>query len=201
MTIPVTLPSGVTFEVLTEGEADYIEHQSAAYEAAFSFSNPSDVADLDAIVTKEMLCWRWDTWMSRERDWDQQPIDVRHYVDASKKTSGEIRQLKKQIGIDKDTRDRTSGDGSLPEYISRLLTAAKLMGIHRSDQLDKGLELCMQLRALATVHSNSDDEERRLTRCTAADIVEWINEVFSPEMQAVDDYFQTHVQSTWVGTL
>lgn len=201
VTIPVVLPSGAPFDVATPEEADYVDHQVAKYMEAFTFVNPGDLSDLDQIVRGELLCWRWDLWMSRNRDYDDCPIDIRHYADAVKKYSTEIRQLKSQLGMDRQTRERTTGDGSIPEFIERILLAARLQNIHRCNQLDKALELAMQLRTIATIHRNSDDEERRLTRCTSDDIVEWILEVFDPEMQAVDDYFQTNVQSTWVGTL
>lgn len=199
--VEVILPSGSRFEVLTDDEAEWVAHQSMTYLETFVFANPSDLADLDAIIRKELLCWRWETWLAREVNWDGVPIDVRHYGPLAKNISVEIRQLKEQLQIDKRTRDRTTGDGSVPEFIGRILTAAKLLGIHRSDQLDTGLELCMELRALTTVYRNSDPEERKMTRTSAEDIVEWILETFEPRMQAVDDHFQTEVQCLWVRKL
>lgn len=199
--IEVFLPSGARFEVMTQEEADFVDAASAAYQSNYTFVNPSDISDLDAVVRGEVLCWRWDTWLSREMDWAGEPIDIRHYVDAAKKVSTEVRMLKDQIGIDRKTRERTTGDGSMPEFITRVLTAAKYMGIHRCEQVDLVIELAMQLRSLATVYKNSDDEERRLTRCSAEDIMEWIIEVFDPEMQQHDEWFQHNVQRLWVGEL
>lgn len=199
--IQVRLPSGGSYAVQTDDEADFVNDLVASYMETFIFPNPTDVADLDAIVRKELLVWRWETWLSLEKNWDGLPIDIRHYSQAVKQLSVEVRQLKDQLQIDKKTRDRTTGDGSVPEFINRITVAAKELGIHRSEQLDRGLELCMQLRALATVWKNSDDAERRMTRCTSDDIVQWINEVFDPEMQAVATHFETHPKRTWVGEL
>lgn len=201
MTVTVYLPSGARFEVMNQDEADYIELATLNYRDTFTFENPSDVADLDAVVSNEMLCWRWSTWISREKDWDGNDIDIRHYVDAMKKMSTEVRQLKEQIGIDKKTRDRTTGDGSVPEFIARILTAARYMGIHRLEQVDLVLELAMQLRTLTTIYRNGDEEERRMAKCTAEDLIDWIINVFEPEMMLHDERFQRDVQSIWVGTL
>lgn len=201
MTVTVYLPSGARFEVMNQDEADYIELATLNYRDTFTFENPSDVADLDAVVSNEMLCWRWSTWISREKDWDGNDIDIRHYVDAMKKMSTEVRQLKEQIGIDKKTRDRTTGDGSVPEFIARILTAARYMGIHRLEQVDLVLELAMQLRTLTTIYRNGDEEERRMAKCTAEDLIDWILNVFEPEMMLHDERFQRDVQSIWVGTL
>lgn len=196
--IPVVLPSGADYEVATVEDAEYIEALIAKYMAEFVFENPSDLADLDLIVQMESLCWRWNRELALGYDRRGEPVSPRQLQDFVKSNSTEIRRLKDQLGMDRKQRMRTAGDGSVAEFLERLRTAGAQMNILRCAQLDKALELCMQLRTLTTVYFNGDDELRRIYHCTAPDILEWIANVYDPEMQAVDDYFMTHEQSIWI---
>lgn len=197
----VDLPSGKTFTWPTEDQAAHCDELTHDYLDKFTFSNPADLSMLDSVVSGQTLLWTWDRWMAFGTDEEDQPIDLRHVSGVAMKRSLEVRQLMTALGMDNASRKRHSGDGSLPQFIERITTAAVQQDIHRVKQLDKALELANQLRTIITLHRNSDEEERRLTKSTAADIIEWIAEVFEPEMQAIDDYFQVNVHSTWAGQL
>lgn len=112
--------------------------------------------------------------------------------------SGEVRQLKKMLGIDKVARDKQKGEGSVSEYIENLRAQAKEFGIMRETQLDKGIELSQQLIALITLSDNCDEHEQRELHVTVPDVVDWIREVYIPEFQAVDEHFREHSQRTWI---
>lgn len=196
--IRILLPSGADYEVPTLEDAEYIERLIAEYQAEFVFENPSDLADLDLIVQMESLCWRWNRELSLGYDRSNQPVNARQLQDFVKSNSTEIRRLKDQLGMDRKQRMRTSGDGSVAEFIERLTTAGAQMNILRCAQLSEGIELSMQLRTLTTVYFNGDEETRRIFHCTAEDILEWVANVFDPRMQAVDDYFMHNDQSIWI---
>lgn len=199
--ILVTLPSGSDYEVATIEDAEHIERLIDSYQSEFVFTNPSDLADLDLIVTMEALCWRWNRELALGYDRSGQPINARSLQDFVKSNSTEIRRLKDQLGMDRKQRERASGDGSVAEFVDRLRTAGAQLNILRCTQLDKALELTMQLRTLTTVYFNGDEETRAIYHCTAEDILDWIANVFDPEMQAVDDYFMTNEQSIWIRKL
>lgn len=197
----VELPSGAPFEFPTAEQAAHCDDLGQQYLEKFTFANVADLAVLDQVVVGQTLLWTWDRWMAFGETDENVTIDLRHVAQVAAKRSLEVRQLMTMLGIDHASRRRHSGDGSLPQFIERITTAATQQDIHRVKQLDKALELSHQLRTIVTLYRNCDEEERRLTKSTERDIIEWISEVYEPEMQAIDDYFQVNVHSTWAGQL
>jgi hypothetical protein len=127
------------------------------------------------------------TWLARR--------DGTHYFTGN---STELRQLKKQLGLDKATRDKEKGDDSIPNYLQNLLIRAREFGVMREKQLDKALELFQQLRALVTLYQNCDEVERRELNVTVDDLMEWMTTIAFPEFEAVDAYFREHQQRLWI---
>lgn len=201
----VVLPSGATFNLATADQADHLEELAQGYLDEFAFQSIADLKMLDQVVIGQTLLWMWDQWIFDGVDDRGDTFDLRHVIDVAKKRSLEVRQLMDTLGIDQKSRKRHSGDGSLPDFIERIMTAAVLQDVHRDQQRDKAIELAMHLRTLVTTNGNSDAEEQRLTRTTPQDIVEWIREIFDPEMQALDDHFQvnvhSHPETGWAGKL
>lgn len=107
--VPVTLPSGAKHAVFKR-EASYLKERVDRYQADLSFSNVSDLQTLDTIVVYETLLWRWGQWLSRQVDYWNEPVDEKELTRQSKDTSQEVRQLKKNLGVDKVTRDKVKGE-------------------------------------------------------------------------------------------
>lgn len=194
------MPSGAPFPVHYE-EVDYIRDRAKRYLEENHFTNVSDIQDVDRMLIMELICFRWGTWISRQKDYWGDAVDMDQLQQSLKSHSTELRQLKKQLGIDKVARDRAKGEDSVPAYLNNLLRRAKEFGITRETQLGKALELFQDLQALVTLHNNCDEIERVENHVQVHDILSWLEEVAFPEFNAIDEYFRTHQQQTWVRSL
>jgi hypothetical protein len=77
--IPVGLPSGATFPVMTDSEREYLEDKIQRYLADNHFHNVSDMLDIDKLVIFELMVHRWSMWVSKGRDYWDEEIPVRGY--------------------------------------------------------------------------------------------------------------------------
>ncbi len=196
----VSLPSGAPFDVLTDEEAAYLENLCREYGTTFQFTSVSDVADLDRLVSMELISHRLNQWSIRRRDYDDKAIDEKATLEAGKGLSLEIRQLKKLLGVDRMTREKQKGDGSLAHYIQNLLRRAKEFDVHRDDQRDLALEMSMQLIGMVGAYRGMTVEERRELHYTAEDLLDWVQDYFAPAMEELDAAFRQH-QKTWIRDL
>lgn len=199
--MPVKLPSGATFMVLTQDEVDYVKERVKRYLKDNHFVNVSDLQDIDRMVTMELLVHRWTQWVALQKDYFGDDIDEARYRKTINDYSTELRGLKKSLGLDKPARDKAKGDDSVNEYLSELRRRAKEFGVMRESQLAKALELFNQLKMLVTLYDNCDATERREMRCSMEDIFEWMRTVAFPEYDAIDEHFRQNSQRFWVKKL
>lgn len=198
--VEVTLPSGATFPVY-ETEKAYFEERAKRYLEDNHFANVSDLQDLDRVLVMELLTFRWGTWISNQKDYWDEPVDLDQLQRSLKEHSVELRLLKKQLGIDKAARDRAKGEDSVPVYLTNLVARAKEFGVMREDQLGKALELFNELKALVTLYRNCDEQERREMHVDLPDMIEWIETVAIPEFDAIDAHFRKNVQQAWIRSM
>ena len=196
--LPVKLPSGATFYVLTKDEEKYFKERVTRYLKDNHFVNVSDMQDVDRMIEMELLTHRWALWLSRQKDYFGDAVDERALRSTLNDYSGELRQLKKSLGIDKVARDKQRGDDSVQEYLANLRVRAKEFGVNRSKQFDKVIELFQQAQALLVLHDNSDPTERMEQRCTTEDVLDWFRTVAFPEFNAIDEEFRNTKQKMWV---
>lgn len=195
--LPVKSPSGATYLVLSEEEVDFYENNKTEYLEHNSFTNMSDLQELDRILIFELQCWRWSNWLSLEHDWWNEPIDKVQLRKGISEYNNEIQKIKKSLGIDKSSRDKDKGS-SLADYIEWLGRRAREFGYHRETQFEKIMILFNELMALVTFHNNCDESERKEFHCTEGDIIKWIKDVAIPEYEEIDRYFKEHHQRMWI---
>lgn len=195
--IPVTAPSGAVYHVLTEEEKIYYEDIVTRYRADNSFSNVSDLQDLDRVLMMELMVYRWSLWITREVDYNGMPISIDETNRSIKDFSVEIRQLKKALGIDKAARDKEKGE-SVQDYIENLKIRAKKFGIVRNKQASKAIELFQDLTALINFHDNCTEQERKENDVEIIDIINWIRDTAIPEFQSIDEEFRKTDQTYWI---
>jgi hypothetical protein len=195
---PVALASGAPFVVLSPAEVTYVQERVDKYKTEFRYENVSDLQDVDQIVVKELFIHRWSLWISKQVDYFGGEVDEQALRKSINDYSGEVRQLKKALGMDKVTRDKEHGDDSVSSYLSNLKRRAMEFGINRNNMQAKTIELGQQVVALTTLHFNCDEDERLEQKCTATDIVGWLRDVFIPEFQAVDKAFREGQQKFWI---
>ncbi len=196
--IPVLLPSGATFLVLTESEQQYVDERVSRYLTDNHFTNVSDFQDIDKMVTFELFMHRWSLWMSKGRNYFNDDIDEQKLSRQINEYSTELRQLKKNLGIDKVNRDRQRGDDSSAAYLDSLRVRAKEFGIMRNQMSAKSIELFQQLKSQIIFYDNADEIERRENSLTMDDIFEWIRESAIPEFDEIDKVFRKEKQSMWI---
>jgi hypothetical protein len=195
---PVKLPSGAEFTVLTTGEVRYVEERVQQYNNEYRWSNISDLQDIDRIIQNELFIHRWAGWISKTKDYFGEAVEEQSLRKSINDFSGEIRLLKKQLGIDKASRDRERGEDSIPVYLENLRRRAQEFGINRNKMMDKGLELSMQAISLAQLWKNCTPEEQAEQACTSDDIAQWLYDVFRPEFEKVDAEFRATSQKLWI---
>lgn len=198
--VPVRLPSGATFPVHSE-EVDYIVERAQRYLSENHFSNVSDFQDVDRMLIMELICFRWGTWISRQKDYWGDPVDLDQLQASLKAHSVELRQVKKGLGIDKVARDKSKGEDSVPAYLNNLLRRAKEFGVHREQQTSTALELFNQLKSLVTLHLNADEIERQELHVQMDDILDWLVNIAFPEYDRLDEHFRQNSQRYWVRSI
>lgn len=193
----VTGPAGGKFTVLTKSEEQSFNELCARYTADNHFQNISDLQDLERIIHMEVIHLRYSNWLSTESDYYGEAINAKDVASLLKEFSGELRQLKKAIGIDRTSRQKDQGE-SAADYLEDLRQRAAEFGVHRENQLTSALTLFNELTGLVQLHDNALPEERKKLRCTEEDILRWIRETAIPSYQAIDKHFVENNQRFWV---
>lgn len=196
--LPVTLPSGAVIRVITDDEQLHLTAMVAAYRQQYDFSNVADLGEIDRCINFELLMHRYQSYLARGGTYKGGKVDENNLQQRITAMSTEMRQIKKGLGVDKVTRDRVSGKGSLAEYWDDLANKALRFGLHRDTQAAKAHELAMELIGMMDARRNcSNEKERRITRTTDADILDWVDTIFRDEFMAVDAHFRETVQRMW----
>jgi len=193
----VISPSGAEVQVMNSKEVEFYNSVSERYQQDNKFTNISDLAELDRLLTYEMMCFRWANWLLTGYDYDGGPVmsslskDIAAY-------SKEIRDIKGGLGIDKKTRDRDKG-ASTAEFMDMLVIRAGEFGVHRDEQIIAAHTILKELEALYTLHKNSTATERTEFKCHEEDIFNWMEEKFR-EFDKIDDAFREN-QKIWLREL
>lgn len=195
--IVVVGPAGGRFTVMTKGEETLFNHLADTYTAHNSFVNISDQQDLERIIYLEVLSLRFANWLSTESDYNGELIDPKIVTTQMKDFSGELRQLKKSVGIDKPSRQREHSE-SVSDFIEQLKVRAKEFGVAREEMLTCSLTLFNELIARVTLMENTDEKEQLEQKCGPEDFFGWLRDVAIPEFQEIDKHFIDNAQRMWI---
>lgn len=195
--IDVELPSGEHYNVLTTSEEAYVQDRVRRYMSDNKFVNVTDLADVDKIVVFELLIHRFTLWVGRSRNYFDDEINVMQYSAKIQEFSGEVRQLKRALGLDKVTRDKTSGDDSVAARWDNLLQRAKEFGYARNEIYNQIIEAFKRCEGMLIFHDNADEMERKEQHCEAEDVLAVLREAVD-QVNAVDEKFRFETQRMWV---
>lgn len=195
--IPVPLPSGAVYYVLTDEEERYLRERIERYQTDNHFVNVSDVQDIDKMITFELLIHRWTLWLSKGRDYFDEDINIKQYSEMVHGYSTEVRQLKKALGVDKNTRDRTRGDDSLSALWSNLQRRAAEFGYKRNEEFVQTITSFQRIKAMITFHDKCDELERKENACEAGDVLEVLRQEIA-KFDAIDEKFKFEKQTLWI---
>lgn len=195
----VTTPSGSALNLLTEMEKEYYESSSEKYQKDNIILNMSDLQELERILLMETLVYRWGQWIAEEKDYFGDPVNVMELQKNIKEYSGEIRLVKKALGIDKATREKEHGE-TVSDYIHNLKLRAQEFGIHRNNQAVKAITLWQELVAVVQFHMGCNPDERNEFHANESDVIKWIVDHI-PVFEEIDDEFRKTSQTYWVRDL
>jgi hypothetical protein len=194
--VRVALPSGAKFQV-HDSEFQYFTERSSKYLSDNDFQNISDYQDVDRLLILELLSYRNGIWISQLRDYWGDPIDDDKLQKTLSTHSAEIRQLKKSLGLDRETREKVRGEDSVENYLARLRQRAKHFGYKRNKESAMAIELWKELEAFVTLYKNCDERERIEQQCTLDHLFEWLDETAFPRFNEIDEKFREE-QTTWI---
>lgn len=196
--VEVVLPSGAIFTVLNQAEADYIGNMADDYATQYNYDNVADLTELDRLLSIELMCHRYLLWLGTQVDYEGAPFSEAGMMGRVKEASTEIRQIKKLLAIDKTSRDKARGEGSVAQRWEKLRERAQRYAVKRVFELDRALELTHELIGLVMLHDRSNDKERRKYHSTPEDILAYIREVYTPEFKEIDQHFRANDQQYWI---
>ncbi len=195
----VIAPSGVSFVVITVSEEEQFNNMVRRYTSDNHFNNVSDLQDLDRIIFLELLCYRYSLWVSVGHDYFNEPISEPDLNKQIKDMSTEVRQLKKALSLDKESRDKDKGQ-DVASYIHNLGIRAREFGVARNEQAVSAVTLMHELKSLVEFHENCTEEERRENGIKMEDLYEWIKDIAIPKFVQLDSDFREK-QTYWVRDL
>lgn len=194
---PITVKTASNLElvVLTAGEKEFYERQSKTYLDEFGFTSPSDRADLDILLSQELMNYRWTQALITGKDHAGEPVPLvlaDQYRRNQNEAARSISQMKTSMGMTRAARD--ADKGSLQEYITGLLRSAKEFGTHREEQVILVLTLFNELSSIVGTFDRSNAVEKQKVGIeTHEDIVEWVRSIAIPRYKKLD---QDWVDST-----
>lgn len=194
--LPVSLPSGARF-LVHEDEYQYFHDRSQQYLTDNDFQNVSDFQDVDRLLILELMVYRNGLWSLQLQDYWGEPVDEEKLQKLVKDHSAEIRQLKKNLGLDRETREKLRGEDSVENYLARLRQRAHHFGYKRNDEAAKAMELWKTLESIVVLHLNCTERERIEQQVTTDDIIKWLTEEAFPAYNAIDIEFRKE-QKMWI---
>lgn len=197
---PVATPSGQTIDVLGLAEAQFYEGQAQRYQEQNSFTNASDLQDLDRVIFLELMIFRATSWLGSGKDSFGFELSDRSRLDCQrslKENSTLLSTVKNDLGLTKSQRDKAQYE-SVGTYLEELKIRAKEFGINREDQVGKMIALGKQLFSIVGAYDRADEQERKKIGFeNDREILDWIREVMQPEFDEIDAYFIAHTQRFW----
>jgi hypothetical protein len=202
--LTVTTVAGFELPVLEPAEKTFYESIRDKYVGEYVMTDPSDIADLDAILTYELMVYRLSMQLGRGYDANRIPFaprDISQLQKTLKEASEHLSKLKDALGVSKSARDKAAGE-DVASYIRNLLTRAKEFGIHRNEQAMEAIVLAHEIGSVCGTYLRSNELERSKTDFrTADDVVAWIADTAYPRFQKVDEDFRANQQRMWIGEL
>lgn len=200
----VTTFSGYQLPVQNVNEQQFYERLRDQYKASFSFTDPSDILDVDQVLIMELSVVRLSTMLARNRDANGDPMTpaVSNQVTRQlRDTRTALAKMKTDLGISRASR--AEGEEDPAEYLQTLVRSAREFGMHRLEQVNLAIALMYGIVDVAGTWKRSDEFERSKTPYrTAEDIVDWILSAdVHGKLVEHDKAFRENKQRLWIGKL
>lgn len=193
----VKTPSGNPLRLQTEDEARFYNDNKKKYLDEYKITNASDIQEVERILVMEIMVHRWSTWLTQGFDYDEGLVSAEELRRNIKDYSGELRQCKESLGIDRVTRNKDKGE-DVATYIDKLRQRAKEFGVMRNAQAAKAIQLFKEAETLIGTFERTDRDEQEHLRLNKDEIFKWFCDVAIPEFNEIDKSFRENNQKYWV---
>lgn len=195
---PVILPTGAIHNI-HKTEVDSFKERMERYKQHNDFVNESDIADFDRLLMLEQLVLRWSGWLSTGYNYRGDRVDDKTTHEQIKNLSSEVRNIKKSLTIDKESRDKQKASDDIASYIEKLKFRAKHFGYKRNEEFAAIMEIFMELRAKVGLYERCDERDRREQKAELTDIYKWLVDECFPILDEIDRKFRTETPAGVTG--
>lgn len=209
----VDLPAGGHLYLQSADEVDFWEESAAKYHEEYTLAKQNDLITLGALLLQQVILYRCQTEINgmmpkvdeggvptgeyMRVDLDQRELEgiQKRMLEAAK----EMRELEKQLGIDKKTREQ-GGTHTLDDYVKTLKRAAHTRGVHIAERTLEYERVINDLRVRLRLLYNADDEDRQYHNITPKSILDWLLGE-TDRLAEVDRKFNEQKGSVFAGKL
>lgn len=209
----VEAPAGGKIFLRSQDEVEFWEDMVEGYKEDYNLTRRNELVLVGALVTQALTIYRGQQEMTGllpkfdnsgiptgEMEEKKVSATERGAIQKSiAEASKEIRELEKQLGIDKKSRE-ASGAQTVAGYISTLKEAGHKMGVHIFQRVKMYEQLAMDLRWRLRILRNGDDEDKRYHDISPEKICKWAEGVLA-EIEKFDQEFAEEQQKLFGGKL
>lgn len=209
----VNTPTGAKLLLRSQEEVEYYNELAKAYLEDYRLHRVSEKVLLSSILAQALNIYRCQAELVGIREKvDAGGIGLGEYEEVKlspadrtglQKQIGEatkeIREIEKQLGIDKKSRD-AGGAETTADYLTMLKRAAHRMGVHINKRVKLYEEFAMQMRWRLRLLRNGDDEDRRYHNISEANICAWAENVLK-QLENYDKKFAKDQAKLFAGKL
>jgi hypothetical protein len=196
----VISPNGIPLQVLSAAEASFYTKIRDAILEAYTFTDPSDMADLDRILLCELTIYRINNNISTNTSDLGMPLsgmDQRRLHQSIKELSAQLAKDKDALGISKTAREKDSAE-TVAGYLDNLRKRAGEFCVTRNAQAQMSIALLQEVISIADTFLRSNELERsKLGMQEPEDVLRWIVDEVASKYDEIDQEF-VQTQRYWV---
>lgn len=210
-TFDVDLPHGGKLHLRSVDEVDMWEDTKKNYLHDYNLTRTNDLVMLGSILTQTLSMYRAQQALNgmeveldannvptgRYQQVNIKPSDIAHYNEVVRKSSQEIREIEKSLGIDKKSRE-AGGAETVRSYITGLKRHARSYGVHISRRVLAYEAFAMELRTKLRMLNNLDDEDLAYENLSDAKVIEWARTELA-KLEEIDKTFAKDKAKVFIG--
>lgn len=190
--LQVDLPAGGRLTLKNADEVTLWEESARRYITDYGISKTNDLVLLGAILSQNIAMYRAQLDLG-------DPKKANAAVTLIGKTSEQIRELEKALGIDKKTREQ-GGQHTVADYVTRLKRAGNAKGVRIAERVKAFEAFNMELRWKLRLLENGDDEDRAYHNLSPESICAWARNELA-KLEEADKQWAMQKGKIFVGRL
>lgn len=210
---PVDLPAGGVLHLQSPDEVSLYEGSLKRYKEEYTFVKTNDLFTLGTLLLQQIILFRAQCAINgMEPEMDEYGVptgnyrrisyetaDLKNSHDLLQKASVEVRNLEKQLGIDKSSREK-GNTHTVDSYLKTAKEAAHARGIHIAERTIEYERVINELKWKLRVLYNADKEDRAYHNLTPRTILDWLRDE-CVKFDEIDKKFAMQKGKVFVGKL